>query len=103
MRAFWGPLVAAALACFASLLSFATHAADRNIDVSNPTVHRVFIPTSQSVTIQVNATLGDIVVGDEKIAAAQPMTDKTLYVIGKAAGTTTVNLFSEDKRSLGVI
>ncbi|TJV30863.1 MAG: type II and III secretion system protein family protein, partial [Mesorhizobium sp.] len=26
-----------------------------------------------------------------------------LYVIGKSAGTTTVNLFSEDKRSLGVI
>lgn len=58
---------------------------------------------SQSVTIQVNATLGDIVVGDEKIADAQPMTDRTLYVIGKSAGTTTVNLFSEDKRSLGVI
>ncbi|ESZ22739.1 pilus assembly protein N-terminal domain-containing protein [Mesorhizobium sp. L48C026A00] len=31
------------------------------------------------------------------------MTDRTLYVIGKSAGTTTVNLFSEDKRSLGVI
>ncbi|MFK0690994.1 type II and III secretion system protein family protein [Mesorhizobium sp. IMUNJ 23033] len=105
MRAYWGPLAAAALACFAALLqlSFAAHATDRNIDVSNPTVHRVFIPTSQSVTIQVNATLGDIVVGDEKIADAQPMTDKTLYVIGKSAGTTTVNLFSEDKRSLGVI
>ncbi|WP_192177315.1 pilus assembly protein N-terminal domain-containing protein [Mesorhizobium amorphae] len=105
MRAFWGRLAAAALACSAALwpLGMAAHAADRNIDVSNPTVHRVFIPTSQSVTIQVNATLGDIVVGDEKIADAQPMTDKTLYVIGKSAGTTTVNLFSEDKRSLGVI
>jgi pilus assembly protein CpaC len=58
---------------------------------------------SQSVTLQVNANLGDIVVGDEKIADAQPMTDRTLYVIGKGAGTTTVNLFSTDKRSLGVI
>ncbi|WP_263649639.1 type II and III secretion system protein family protein [Mesorhizobium sp. J8] len=61
------------------------------------------MPVSQSATIQVNATLGDIVVGDEKIADAQPMTDKTLYIIGKAVGTTTVNLFSEDKRSLGAI
>ncbi|RWE14749.1 MAG: type II and III secretion system protein family protein, partial [Mesorhizobium sp.] len=65
--------------------------------------HRVFVPISQSATIQVNATLGDIVVGDEKIADAQPMTDKTLYIIGKSVGTTTVNLFSEDKRSLGAI
>ncbi|WP_296740492.1 type II and III secretion system protein family protein [Mesorhizobium sp.] len=78
-------------------------AADRFVDVSNPSIHRVFVPVSQSVTIQVNATLGDIVVGDEKIADAQPMTDKSLYIIGKAVGTTTVNLFSDDKRSLGAI
>ncbi|RWO42616.1 MAG: type II and III secretion system protein family protein [Mesorhizobium sp.] len=105
MRMFRGPLAAAALACSVMLLpiDLAAHAADRKIDVSNPSVHRVFLPMSQSVTIQVNATLGDIVVGDERIADAQPMTDRTLYVIGKSAGTTTVNLFSEDKRSLGVI
>ncbi|PAP96212.1 type II and III secretion system protein family protein [Mesorhizobium wenxiniae] len=105
MRMFRGPLAAAALACSVMLLpiDLAAHAADRRIDVSNPSVHRIFLPMSQSVTIQVNATLGDIVVGDEKIADAQPMTDRTLYVIGKSAGTTTVNLFSEDKRSLGVI
>ncbi|AZO61866.1 MAG: BON domain-containing protein [Mesorhizobium sp.] len=104
MRAFWGPLTAAALVLSCALpLSFAVHAADRFIDVSSPSLHRVFIPVSQSATIQVNATLGDIVVGDEKIADAQPMTDKTLYIIGKSLGTTTVNLFSEDKRSLGAI
>ncbi|MDX8511166.1 type II and III secretion system protein family protein [Mesorhizobium sp. VK23E] len=84
-------------------LSPAVHAADRFIDVSSPSLHRVFVPVSQSATIQVNATLGDIVVGDEKIADAQPMTDKTLYIIGKSVGTTTVNLFSEDKRSLGAL
>lgn len=71
--------------------------------MSSPSVHRIFLPMSQSVTVAVNANLGDIVVGDDKIADAQPMTDRTLYVIGKGAGTTTVNLFSEDKRSLGVI
>ncbi|SFQ05512.1 pilus assembly protein CpaC [Mesorhizobium sp. NFR06] len=105
MRIFRGSLAAAALAwsCIVLPLSPAVHAADRFIDVSSPSLHRVFVPVSQSATIQVNATLGDIVVGDEKIADAQPMTDKTLYIIGKAVGTTTVNLFSEDKRSLGTI
>lgn len=86
-----------------AMLGHAARAADRFIDVSSPSLHRVFVPVSQSATITVNATLGDIVVGDEKIADAQPMTDKTLYIIGKAVGTTTVNLFSEDKRSLGAI
>ncbi|MDG4887766.1 type II and III secretion system protein family protein [Mesorhizobium sp. WSM4887] len=105
MRIFRGSLAAAALAwsCIVLPLSPAVHAADRFIDVSSPSLHRVFVPVSQSATIQVNATLGDIVVGDEKIADAQPMTDKTLYIIGKSVGTTTVNLFSEDKRSLGAI
>ncbi|RUU77085.1 type II and III secretion system protein family protein, partial [Mesorhizobium sp. M7A.T.Ca.TU.009.01.1.2] len=97
--------VAAALSCLAALLlsGLAASAADRFIDVSTPSVHRIFLPMSQSVTIQVSANLGDIVVGDEKIADAQPMTDRTLYVIGKGAGTTTVNLFSTDKRSLGAL
>nr|WP_245264542.1 type II and III secretion system protein family protein [Mesorhizobium sp. LNJC405B00] len=98
-------VAAAALSCLAALLtsSLRAEAADRFIDVSNPSVHRIFLPMSQSVTLQVSANLGDIVVGDEKIADAQPMTDRTLYVIGKSAGTTTVNLFSPEKRSLGVI
>ncbi|MGX5831679.1 type II and III secretion system protein family protein [Mesorhizobium sp. 43Arga] len=105
MQGFWVRMAAVALSCFATLptWSLVADAADRFIDVSNPSVHRVFLPMSQSVTIAVNATLGDIVVGDEKIADAQPMTDRTLYVIGKGAGTTTVNLFSPEKRSLGVI
>jgi pilus assembly protein CpaC len=105
MRGFWVRMAAALLSCVAVLVtwSLAAEAADRFIDVSNPSVHRIFLPMSQSVTLQVSANLGDIVVGDEKIADAQPMTDRTLYVIGKSAGTTTVNLFSPEKRSLGVI
>ncbi|TGS13923.1 type II and III secretion system protein family protein [Mesorhizobium sp. M2E.F.Ca.ET.209.01.1.1] len=105
MKGFWLRIAAAALSLVGvSAISGAPAvAADRFIDVSSPSLHRVFVPVSQSATIQVNATLGDIVVGDERIADAQPMTDKTLYIIGKAVGTTTVNLFSEDKRSLGAI
>ncbi|RWN45706.1 MAG: type II and III secretion system protein family protein [Mesorhizobium sp.] len=105
MRGYCLGIATAALSCLGALLlsSLAVGAADRFIDVSTPAVHRIFLPMSQSVTIQVSANLGDIVVGDEKIADAQPMTDRTLYVIGKGAGTTTVNLFSTDKRSLGAL
>ncbi|TIR21987.1 MAG: type II and III secretion system protein family protein [Mesorhizobium sp.] len=105
MLGFWFRRAAAALSFVVApaMLGPPASAADRFIDVSSPSLHRVFVPVSQSTTITVNATLGDIVVGDEKIADAQPMTDKTLYIIGKSLGTTTVNLFSEDKRSLGAI
>ncbi|RUX34469.1 type II and III secretion system protein family protein [Mesorhizobium sp. M2A.F.Ca.ET.042.01.1.1] len=105
MQKLWLRIAAVALSLLIApaTLGHPARAADRFIDVSSPSLHRVFVPVSQSATIQVNATLGDIVVGDEKIADAQPMTDKTLYIIGKTVGTTTVNLFSEDKRSLGAI
>ncbi|CDX20152.1 Type II and III secretion system protein [Mesorhizobium plurifarium] len=105
MKGSWVRMAAVALSFLVApaMLGYPAKAADRFIDVSRPSLHRVFVPVSQSATIQVNATLGDIVVGDEKIADAQPMTDKTLYIIGKTVGTTTVNLFSEDKRSLGAI
>lgn len=105
MKGFWVRMAAVALSLMgvSAISGHPATAADRFIDVSSPSLHRVFVPVSQSVTIQVNSTLGDIVVGDEKIADAQPMTDKTLYVIGKSVGTTTVNLFSEDKRSLGTL
>ena len=104
MRGLRGALLALAVAVAApSALTTVAAAADRSIDVSSPRVHRIFLPTSQSVTIQVNRNLGDMVVADTKIADAQPMTDRTLYVIGKGAGTTSINLFSEDRRTLGVI
>ncbi|MEQ1942473.1 type II and III secretion system protein family protein [Mesorhizobium sp. VNQ89] len=88
-----------------ALLALATGAegADRRIDVSTAKVHRIFLPMSQSVTVELNRNMGDMVVADAKIADAQPMTDRVLYVIGKGAGTTTVALFSEDRRSLGVL
>ncbi|MCV3240681.1 type II and III secretion system protein family protein [Mesorhizobium sp. ZC-5] len=85
------------------LAAAATQAADRRIDVGSVKVHRVFIPLSQSLTIDFNANLGDMVIADNKIADAQPMTDRTIYIIGKGVGTTSINLFSQDKRSLGVI
>ena len=93
------------LAVAALLLAPAMNAAaaDRTIDVSSSRVHRVFLPVSQSVTVTINATLGDMVVADNRVADAQPMTDRTFYVIGKGVGTTSINLFSADKRSLGVV
>lgn len=78
-------------------------AQDRNIDVTNVKVHRVFLPLSQSLTIEINRNLGDLVIADNKIADAQPITDRSLYIIGKGVGTTSINMFSQDKRSLGVI
>ena len=76
-------------------------AQDRHFNLASSKVHRVFLPVSRSLTVEVDRNLGDLVIADSKIADAQPMTDRTLYI--KSTGTTSVHLFSEEKKSLGVI
>lgn len=90
-------LVPAATAAFAA-------SATAYIDVSGaPSVHRIFIPESRSMTVEVSEDIGEMVVANGKIADGQPMTDRTLYIEGKGPGTTTISLFSTDKHSLGMI
>ena len=85
-------------------LSTASIAADQYIDLSGgPQIHRIFIPISRSITVQLSEDLGEMVIGNGSIADAQPMTDRTIYVIAKGFGITSINLFSTDRRSLGVI
>jgi pilus assembly protein CpaC len=45
----------------------------------------------------------DLVVGDPDIADVMPLTDRTLYVLGRKAGTTNVSIFDVERRLMGVI
>jgi pilus assembly protein CpaC len=45
----------------------------------------------------------DIVVGDPLTADVAPLTDQTLYVLGRKLGTTNVTLFDDAKRLVAVI
>jgi pilus assembly protein CpaC len=60
-------------------------------------VHR----TSQ--TIRTDQSFTDIVVGDPDIADAVPLTDKSIYVLGKKIGVTSVSVYDADKKLVGVI
>ncbi len=60
-------------------------------------VHR----TSQ--TIRTDQSFTDIVVGDPDIADAVPLTDRSVYVLGKKIGVTSVSLYDADKKLVGVI
>lgn len=73
------------------------------IDVSTPKVHHIYSPVSRSVTVRFGQDLGDIVIADDAIADAQPVTDRQLYIIAKSVGTTNVALFGADQRPLGVL
>jgi pilus assembly protein CpaC len=47
--------------------------------------------------------VGKIVSADPLIADAQPITDRSLYLVGRSFGTTTVNLFSASGAPVGLL
>lgn len=74
-----------------------------NYDLSTTSVMRINLPVSQAVTVIVSAAVEKIVAADPTIADAQPITDKSIYVVGKSFGTTTVNLYSASGAPMGLL
>lgn len=72
-------------------------------DLTTTSVLRINLPQSQSVTVTVNDPIGELVVANSEIADAQPITDQSLYIVGKILGRTTVSLFNAEKRPVGLI
>ena len=100
------PAIAALLALvLGALLAFAGPAAAQtvNYDLATTSVMRINLPVSQAVTVTISDAVGKVVSADPAIADAQPITDKSIYVIGKTFGTTTVNLFSAAGAPVGLL
>jgi pilus assembly protein CpaC len=74
-----------------------------NYDLKTTSVMRINLPISQAVTVTFSEAVSKIAAADPTIADAQPITDKSVYVIGKAFGTTTVSLFSTAGTPVGLL
>ena len=72
-------------------------------DLATTSVMRINLPVSQAVTVTISDAVGKIVAADPTIAEAQPITDRSLYLVGRAFGTTTVNLFSSSGAPVGLL
>jgi len=72
-------------------------------DLQTTSVLRINLPVSQAVTIVLSDPVGKIVAADPNIADAQPITDNSIYLVGRSFGTTTVNLYSEDGVPVGLL
>jgi pilus assembly protein CpaC len=77
----------------------------QNIDfnLATTSVLQVKLPQSQAVTVTLSQPVGKIVVGNQDIADAQPITDQSVYLVGRTLGRTTVNLFSAAGAPVGLI
>lgn len=89
----------------AGAAAFAAPAAAQTIhyDLATTSVMRINLPVSQAVTVTMTDSVGKIVSADPGIAEAQPITDRSLYLVGRTFGTTTVNLFSSTGAPVGLL
>lgn len=98
--------MACGLALIAISISPATraHELDRySVFLPAGVVREVPLPAGQSVTVQTPSEIGDIVVGNPNIADVSPLTEASMYLLGKQIGRTTVTIYDLQKRPIGVL
>src|SRR5687767_9834652 len=54
------------------------------------------LPLNKSRVLNIESGFVDILIGNPAIADALPLTDRTLYVLGKTIGSTTVSIFGRN-------
>jgi pilus assembly protein CpaC len=98
------PLIAAVLiAATGCVLSTVEAQAQRVIQIGaikRTATVQVYIGKSEDV--RTDTSFVDITVGDPEVADVNPLTDRTLSILGKRNGTTRVSVYAEGKKLIGV-
>ena len=69
----------------------------------NAVMTRVKLTLNKSQTIRLGTAFADVLVGSSDIADVVPLSDKTIYLLGKKIGTTNVSILDGDKRLVGLV
>lgn len=84
-----------------------THAAERTRPLpragESATVSHVKLTLNKARTLRLTEAFADILVGSSDIADVVPISDRTIYLLGKKVGTTNVSLIGVDKRLVGLV
>jgi len=62
----------------------------------------VQVPVGKSQDVRTDTSFVDILVSDPEIADVNPLTDKTISILGKKIGTTRVSMYGEGKQLIGI-
>jgi pilus assembly protein CpaC len=73
------------------------------VEIGDRGVRTVRVVQGRSQNLRTSRGFVDLVVGDPAIADVMPLSDRTLYVLGKTAGITNVSIFDAEKQLVGVI
>ncbi len=62
----------------------------------------VVVAIGKSEDIRTDASFMEVVVGDPAVADVNPLTDRSISILGKKLGTTRVSIYAEGKRLVGI-
>ncbi len=62
----------------------------------------VNVAVGKSEDVRTDAAFAEITVGDPEIADVNPLTDRSLSILGKKIGTTRVSIYAEGKKLIGI-
>lgn len=99
-----------ALLAWVALLAFSVEADEASAQArilprtgGNAVLTRLKLTVNKSQTVKVNEAFADLLVGSSEIADVVPISDKTIYLLGKRTGTTNVQLVDSDRKLVGLI
>lgn len=61
------------------------------------------VPLNKSQILRVDRPFAQALIGNDEIADVLPMTDRSVYVLGKKIGTTSLTLYDHQKRLIAVV
>jgi len=77
--------------------------AERNIQISQAKkTATVTVYIGKSEDVRTDSSFVELTVGDPDVADVNPLTDRSLSILGKKNGTTRVSAYAEGKKLIGV-
>ena len=94
--------LAATLIATLALAPAVVQAQDK-VATANP-VHTAMVQVTlgKSQDLRTDQSFADVVVGDASVADVNPLTDRSLSILGKKIGTTRVTVYGTDKKPVGI-
>ena len=84
-------------------LSVSAQAQTHRISIDDGTISRIAMAAGFTQTVETDRPFADIVIGNTDVLDVFPLTASSLYIQAKNFGTTSIALYSADKRLLEVL
>jgi pilus assembly protein CpaC len=95
-------VLAATMIATLALAPAAVQAQDHVTSASPVRTAMVSVSIGKSQDVRTDQSFADVVVGDSSVADVNPLTDRSLSILGKKVGTTRVTVYGPDKKPVGV-